>query len=65
MPNSTNKFIIRHNIIERSGMMQCANTELITHVIDQCNWKKVFLNKNVFEKVIIFKEIILNMLKKA
>ena len=46
-------------------MMQCANTELITHVIDQCNWKKVFLNRNVFEKVIIFKETVLNILNKA
>ena len=40
-----------------------ANTELIRCAVDQLNWQKAFLNKNVNEKVSIFNEIILNILK--
>ena len=40
-----------------------ANTELIRRAVDQFNWQKVFLKKNVNEKVNIFNETILNILK--
>ena len=40
-----------------------ANTEPIRRVVDQFNWQKPFLNKNVNEKVNIFNETILNILK--
>ena len=40
-----------------------ANTELIRRAVDQFNWQKAFLNKNVNEKVNIFKETILNILR--
>ena len=49
MPNLTYKFIIHDNIIEKSG--NDANTELIRCAVDQFNWQKAFLNKNVNEKV--------------
>ena len=40
-----------------------ANTELIRHAVNQFNWQKVFLDKNVSEKVNIFNETILNILR--
>ena len=40
-----------------------ANTELIRRTVDQLNWPKAFLNKKVNEKVNIFKEKILNILR--
>ena len=40
-----------------------ANTELIRRAVDQFNWQKAFLNKNVNEKVNIFNETILNILR--
>ena len=40
-----------------------ANTEFIRHAVDQFNWKKAFLNKTVNEKVNIFNEAILNILR--
>ena len=40
-----------------------ANTELIRRAVDQFNWQKVFLNKKVNEKVNIFNETILNILR--
>ena len=38
-----------------------ANTELIRRAVDQFNWQKAFLNKNVNEKVNILNETILNI----
>ena len=40
-----------------------ANTELIRRAVDQFNWHKVFLNKSRNEKVNIFNETILNILR--
>ena len=40
-----------------------ANAELIRRAVDQFNWKKAFLNKNVNEKVNIVNEAILNKLR--
>ena len=40
-----------------------ANTELIRRAVDQFNWQKAFLNKNINEKVNIFNETILNILR--
>ena len=40
-----------------------ANAELIRRAVDQFNWKKSFLNKNVNEKVNIVNEAILNKLR--
>ena len=40
-----------------------ANIELIRRTVGQFNWQKAFLNKNVNEKVNIFKETILNILR--
>ena len=40
-----------------------ANTELIRRAVDQFNWQKAFLSKNVNEKVNIFNETILNILR--
>ena len=40
-----------------------ANTELIRRAVDQFNWQKAFLNKNVNEKGNIFNETILNILR--
>ena len=40
-----------------------ADTELIRRVVDHFNWQKAFLNKNVNEKVNIFNETILNILR--
>ena len=42
-----------------------ANTELIRRTVDQFNWQKAFLNKNVNEKVDIFNETILNILRNS
>ena len=39
------------------------NTELIRRAVDQFNWQKSFLNKNVNEKVNIFNEKILNIVR--
>ena len=39
------------------------NTELIRRAVDQFNWQKAFLNKNINEKVNIFNETILNILR--
>ena len=38
-----------------------ANTELIRRSVDEYNWQKAFLNKNVKLKVNIFNETILNI----
>ena len=40
-----------------------ANTELIRPAVDQFNWQKAFLNKNINEKVTIFNQTILNILR--
>ena len=40
-----------------------ANTELIRRAVDQFNWQKAFLNKNITEKRNIFNETILNILR--
>ena len=61
MPNITYKFIIHHNIIEVTD----ANTELIRRTVDQFNWQKTFLNRNVNEKVNILNETILNILRNS
>ena len=67
MPNLTYKFIIHHNIVERSGTRMMlkwyTNTELIRHAIDHFNWEKAFLNKNAKEKVNIFEQTVLNILR--
>ena len=42
-----------------------ANTELIRRAVDRFNWQKAFLNKNVAEKVNIFNETILNILRNS
>ena len=39
------------------------NAELIRRPVDQFNWQKAYLNKNVNEKVSIFNETILNILR--
>ena len=40
-----------------------ANSGLIRRAVDQFNWQKAFLNKNLNEKVNIFNETILNILR--
>ena len=62
MQNLTCRFIILHNIIERSGINKDADIELIRRAIDEFNWQKAFSNKNVNEKVDTFSKTILNIL---
>ena len=61
MPNLTYKFVIQY--YREVWHYNDANTELIRRVVDQFNWQKAFLNKNVNEKVNIFYETILNILR--
>ena len=62
MQNLTCKFIILHNIIERSGIAKDANIEPIRRAIGGFNWQKTFSDKNVNEKVDTFNKTILSLL---
>ena len=61
MPNLTQQIYYPPQYCRGAWHYHDANTELIRRAVDQFNWQKAFLNKNVNEKV--NNERVLNILR--